>query len=190
MFCETGLLMRGRIWYTGAKKEGEKLEPYEAELYAVFQKIGITEYRVHEHKAIFSTREAEEEGLTMPGLNLKNLLIKDKKTEHFYMIVLEDHRQMDAKHFKTLTGWGKIRFANEEEMWDLLRLTPGAVSPFGLLNDKDHRVTVVLERLITRAPDEELVNFHPNRNTATLSLRKADFLKFLDYMGTEIIFEE
>ena len=166
------------------------MEPYEAELYDVFQRIGITEYKVHEHKAIFSTKEAEEAGLVMAGLNLKNLLIKDKKTEHFFMIILEDHRQMDAKHFKSLTGWGKIRFAKEEEMWDLLRLPPGSVSPFGLLSDKAHRVTVVLEKLITEAAAEELVNFHPNRNTATLSLQKRDFLKFLEYIGTEVIFEE
>ena len=68
--------------------------------------------------------------------------------------------------------------------------TPGSVSPFGLLSDKDHRITVVLEKLITEAADEELVNFHPNRNTATLSMKKKDFLKFLEYMGTEVIFEE
>ncbi len=73
-------------------------------------------------------------------------------------------------------------------MWDLLRLTPGSVSPFGLLSDKAHRVTVVLEKLITEAAAEELVNFHPNRNTATLSLQKRDFLKFLEYIGTEVIF--
>lgn len=105
------------------------------------------------------------------------------------MVILEDHRHMDEKHFKDLTGWGKIRFAQEKEMWELLRLTPGSVSPFGLLSDKDHRVTVVLEKLITDAAEDELVNFHPNRNTATLSLKKRDFLKFLESIGTDVIFE-
>lgn len=165
------------------------MESYEAELYDVFQRIGITDYDIHEHKAIFSTKEAEDEGLILPGLNLKNLLIKDKKTEHFFMVILEDHRHMDEKHFKDLTGWGKIRFAQEKEMWELLRLTPGSVSPFGLLSDKDHRVTVVLEKLITDAAEDELVNFHPNRNTATLSLKKKDFLKFLESIGADVIFE-
>ena len=165
------------------------MESYEAELYDVFQRIGITDYDIHEHKAIFSTKEAEDEGLILPGLNLKNLLIKDKKTEHFFMVILEDHRHMDEKHFKDLTGWGKIRFAQEKEMWELLRLTPGSVSPFGLLSDKNHRVTVVLEKLITDAAEDELVNFHPNRNTATLSLKKRDFLKFLESIGADVIFE-
>ncbi len=54
------------------------------ELYDVFQRGGITEYKVHEHKAIFSTKEAEEAGLVMAGLNLKNLLIKDKKQNIFH----------------------------------------------------------------------------------------------------------
>lgn len=165
------------------------MEPYEGELYEVFRKIGITDYEIHEHKAIFSTKEAEEEGLTLPGLNLKNLLIKDKKTEHYYLVVLEDNRHMDTRHFKELTGWGKIRFAKAEEMWELLRLTPGSVSPFGLISDTEHRITVVLEKLITDASGEELVNFHPNRNTATLSMKKRDFLKFLGFVGNEVIFE-
>lgn len=166
------------------------MELYEGKLYEIFEELQIKDYEVHEHEAIFSTQEAEDAGLILPGLNLKNLLIKDKKTEHFYMIILEDHRHMDAKHFKGVTGWGKIRFANTEEMWQLLRLTPGSVSPFGLISDTEHRITVVLEKLITQAPEEELVNFHPNRNTATLSMKKKDFLTFLEHMGCEIIFEE
>lgn len=66
----------------------------------------------------------------------------------------------------------------------------GSVSPFGLIFDTEKRVTVVLDRIITFAPEEELVNFHPNRNTATLGLSKGDFLHFLRYMGNSVIFEK
>lgn len=162
----------------------------EETLYQLFTDIGITEYTVHEHEAVFTSREAQDKGLMMEGLNLKNLLIKDKKSGRFFLVILDDHRQMDTTHFKKLTGWGKIRFANEEELLSVLGLTPGSVSPFGLICDREKLVTVVLEEKISNAEETELVNFHPNRNTATLSLTKKDFLRFLEYVGNPVIFEK
>lgn len=166
------------------------METSEKKLYEILEKLEIQDYTVHEHVAIFTTQEAEENGLVMPGLNMKNLLIKDKKTGKFFLVILEDHRHMDQKVFKALTGWGKIRFAHEEEMWELLKLKPGSVSPFGLANDTEKKISVVLEKMIVDAAEEELMNFHPNRNTATLSLKKCDFIRFLQYLGNEIILEK
>ncbi len=165
------------------------MESSEARLYQIFRELEITEYCVHEHKAVFTSEEARREGLTMEGLNLKNLLVKDKKNNRFYLLVLEDRRHMDEKHFKKVTGWGKIRFAREEELWELLKLKPGSVSPYGLINDRYHQVAVVLDTAVLRAGPEEKVNFHPNRNTATLSVKKEDFLKFLAYTKNKIIWE-
>ena len=72
---------------------------------------------------------------------------------------------------------------------EYLGLTPGSVSPFGLINDLQHRVIVVLAKSIGQAAGDMTVNFHPNDNTATLSLTKNDFLKFLEHMGNTVIFE-
>ncbi len=162
----------------------------EEKLYQIFAEIGIKEYTVHEHEAIFTSKEAEDKGLIMDGLNLKNLLMKDKKSGRFFLVILDDHRRMDTAHFKKVTGWGKTRFANEEEMLSVLGLTPGSVSPFGLICDEEKLVTVVLEEKIVKAAETELVNFHPNRNTATLSMTKKDFLRFLEYIGNPVIFEK
>lgn len=166
------------------------MQQNEARLYQVFEEIGITEYHVYEHEAVFTSKEAEDAGLTMPGLNLKNLLVKDKKTGRFYLIILEEHRHMDSKHFKAVTGWRQIRFAHDDELYAVLGLTPGSVSPFGLIQDRENAVTVVLDRVISQAEDTELVNFHPNRNTATLALSKADFYRFLAYTGHPVIYED
>ena len=162
----------------------------EARVDEIFNETGITDYVVHEHDAIFSTEDAEEKGLIMEGLNLKNLLIKDKKRGNYYMLIMDDNHHMDTKHYKQVTGWTKIRFSTEEEMWDLLQLKPGSVTPFALFNDVDKQITVVLEKMIVDASDDELVNFHPCRNTATLSLKKKDFMKFLDYVGNKVIEEQ
>ncbi len=162
----------------------------EERLYQIFADLDITEYQVHEHQAVFTSQEAKEAGLTMPGLNLKNLLVKDKKDGRFFLVILEEHRQMDGKHFKQITGWRQIRFAHAEELMEVLALSPGAVSPFGLIHDKEKQITVVLDKQIGLAAADVLVHFHPNRNTATVSLTKGDFMKFLAFTGHSVIFEE
>lgn len=162
----------------------------EKELYRFFKEIGITDYEIHEHPAIFTTEEGKKAGLVMPGLNLKNLLVKDKKDGRYFLVILEQERRMNEKEFRQLTGWSKIRFATAEELFSVLQLTPGSVSPFGLIHDQDHLVSVVLDKQIGQAPERELVNFHPNRNTATLSLTKGDFMKFLHKTGNPVFLED
>lgn len=179
-----------QLQYRIQQESIRKMDEKEAKLYAILEELNIKDYKVHEHEAIFTSQEAEDAGLTMPGLNLKNLLVKDRKNEEFYLIILSDQRHMEEKHFRKLTGWGKIRFARAEELMELLNLTPGSVTPFGLIFDTEKRVSVVLGKEITDAPDEEMVNFHPNRNTATMTLAKKDFVKFLDYIGCRVIWEQ
>ena len=165
------------------------MDTNEKRLYEILDELNITDFEVHEHEALFSVFQEGAEDLLFPGINLKNLLIKDKKADHYYLVVLEDHRRMDQKHFKQLTGWGKNRFAFPEELWDLMKLKPGSVTPYGLFNDTEKKITVVLGNEIVSAGDEEVLNLHPCRNTATISIRKRDFMKILDYFGNEVILE-
>jgi len=162
----------------------------ESKIYEIFKALNIVEYQVREHVAIFSTEDSDRYGLAMEGLNLKNLLIREKKTETFFLVIIDEHTQMDMKHFKEVTGWKKVRFADENELWELLHLSPGAVTPLALFNDIEHRIKVVLGKDIVIAPEDEKISFHPCRNTATLTMRKGDFLKFLEYMGNDIILEQ
>lgn len=159
-------------------------------LYQIFDELGITDYEVHEHPAIYTIAEGDDKGLHFTGLNLKNLLLKDKKDGEYYLVILDGHKKLDRKKLGEITGWSnKIRFANEEELFECLNLMPGSVSPFGIINDTGRHVTIVLGNEIHRAPEDELMNFHPNRNTATLSISKRDFLHFLHARGVRVIFE-
>jgi Ala-tRNA(Pro) deacylase len=175
----------------GAFKGKERaMDQNEKRLYEILEELNIADYELHEHVALFSAKQEEAEDCMFPGLNLKNLLMKDKKSGHFFMIILEDHRRMDSKHFKKVTGWSKTKFATEEEMWELLKLTPGSVTPYALFNDVDNQITVVLGNEIVVADDETNLNFHPCRNTATISIKKKDFLRIMKYMGNTMILEE
>lgn len=161
----------------------------EKRFYSILEELNIDDYIIREHEALFSTNQEGAENFMFPGVNLKNLLIKDKKTMKYYLLVLEDHVRMNQKHFKQLTGWRKNRFATEEELWELMKIKPGSVTPYGLFNDSERKITLVLGRDIVNADNKEWLNLHPCRNTATISIHKIDFMRIMNYFGNEIILE-
>lgn len=161
----------------------------EKELYEKLKELGITDYTVKEHPPLFSVEDVIANDCMMPGLNFKNLLIKDKKADTYYLVILEDSRKMENKYFKEFTGWGKIRFAHPEELFEKMGLKPGSVSPYGLLNNSEHDIIIVVDHSIIEAAEDELINFHPNRNTATLTVKKHQFVKYLESLGNKIIWE-
>ncbi len=162
----------------------------ESKMYEIFQELGITDFTVQEHVAVFTMEEVEKYGLMGDGLNLKNILIKEKKTGRYFLVILDDSRRIDMKHFKGITGWKQTSFASSDELFELTGMISGAVTPLALFNDIDKRITVVLGKEIVDAPDEETMGFHPCRNTATIFIKKHDFMKFLEYTGNEVVLEE
>jgi Ala-tRNA(Pro) deacylase len=65
-------------------------------------------------------------------------------------------------------------------MGELLGVTPGSVTPFAVINDKDRRVTVVLD---TALMAHAMLNFHPLVNTGTTTISREGLLKFLQSTG-------
>lgn len=161
----------------------------EQKLYSILAEMGISDYTVTEHTALLHSDDAEAAGAILPGLTMKNLLLRRKKSDRFYLLLTDYRDHADLKHYKQIAEWGQVRFAREEEMSQLLGVTTGAVSPLALFNDTEHKITVVLARDITSAAPDAIVNVHPCRNTATLSMRKEDLMQFLERFAAEIICE-
>ncbi len=67
-----------------------------------------------------------------------------------------------------------------------LGLKNGEVSPFGIINDKEHEVKVVLDSDLRKA--DGLIGFHPNDCTAFVWLRFEDLLKYINHFGNEILY--
>ena len=99
------------------------------------------------------------------------------------MIVLPTSKKSDIKKLGEHTGAGKLTFANAEVLQSKLGVEAGAVSPFGLLNDHNAQVEVYIDNEVGSAP---IVQFHPNRNTATLELTSSMFHRFLDLLPHSI----
>jgi len=141
-----------------------------------FLKSKNIKYVLHEHPAVYTCEEAEKSCSNIPGLACKNLLLRDKKGRRYFLVVLPATKRSDLKKFAEIVGENKVTFASPEDLMEKLRLEPGAVSPFGLLNDKKNEVEVYIDGEVYNA---DIVSFHPNRNTASLELSGEMFHKFL-----------
>jgi len=75
---------------------------------------------------------------------------------------------------------GKLSFASPKRMQKYLGLTPGSVSPFGLINDKENHVHVFLDENLKKS---KTISFHPNINTASIVISYTDFERYLNSLG-------
>ena len=150
------------------------------ELLAFLDAQGIA-HATHEHPAVFTVAEGPEIKATMPGAHTKNLFLKDKKGR-LWLISARQDTAIDLKRLHRTIGSDRLSFGNPELMGEALGLTPGSVTAFGLINDRDRRVTFVLDKALANA---ELVNFHPMINTATTAVSADGFRRFLAAIGVE-----
>ncbi|HLJ65258.1 MAG TPA: prolyl-tRNA synthetase associated domain-containing protein [Stellaceae bacterium] len=112
----------------------------------------------------------------MAGTFTKNLLLKDKKGRLFLLAIHED-RALDLKTLHTLLGAnGRLGFAAAERMVELLGVAPGALTPLGIINDREGLVTVVVDAILMGA---QQVNFHPLINTESTGLAPEELLRFI-----------
>ncbi|MFC2164877.1 prolyl-tRNA synthetase associated domain-containing protein [Acidobacteriota bacterium] len=157
-------------------------ETNEQKVYDILTELGIS-YTSHSHPPVFTVEEAEKHWDTITGAHCKNLFLRNKKGTRHYLVVVESRKQVDLRSLTGRLGADRLSFASPDRLMRFLGLEPGAVSPFGLINDKDNKVEVVVDRGLQEA---KRVNFHPNVNTATVGLSYEDFEKFLEWCGNKI----
>lgn len=151
-----------------------------AELFAFLQGLGIDTSTV-EHQAVFTVAESLELERSLPGGHTKNLFLKDKKDRIFLIVALNDAR-IDLKTLHKRIGADRLSFGRPELLEEVLGVKPGSVTPFALINDRAHRVTVILdEPMLAHA----LLNYHPLENTATTAITREDLLTFIRATGHE-----
>lgn len=152
----------------------------QARLAATLRAAGIVDPPSVEHEAAHTVDESRELRGRIPGVHTKNLFLKDKKGKLFLVTAPED-AAIDLKTIHTaIGGRGRVSFGSAEAMVQHLGIAPGSVTPLALLNDTDNLVTFVLHRAVAEAP---LVNVHPLRNTATITLTQAQFAAFLAHVA-------
>jgi len=154
----------------------------EQRVVARLQELGIAVTR-HEHPPVATVDEAERYWADIDATHCKNLFLRNQKGTRHYLVILKHSKRANLRAIADQIGDGKLSFASPERLMSCLGLTPGSVSPFGLIHDPEHKVRVVLDRDLKMAGR---VSFHPNINTVTLTLAFADFEKFLGACGNAV----
>jgi Ala-tRNA(Pro) deacylase len=135
-----------------------------------------------EHPPLHTVEESQALRGDIPGGHAKNLFVKDKKSRLF-LLVLDEETPVDLKRVHEKIGaQGRVSFGSADLLEEVWGVRPGAVTPFGAINDKSARVTVVLDQAMMR---HERLNFHPLANTRTTGLASEDLVKFLRATGHE-----
>lgn len=154
----------------------------EQKVYEVLENLGIS-YDRHEHPPVFTVEEAERHWQNITGAHCKNLFLRNKKGNHHYLVVLEASKQVDLETLTKKLGEDRLSFSSAERLMCYLGLETGAVSPFGLINDDQKEVQVIIDSDLKKA---HRLNFHPNVNTATVGIGFADFERFLAWSGHSV----
>jgi Ala-tRNA(Pro) deacylase len=157
------------------------------ELFAYLDTLGIAQKTVT-HPAVFTVEEARDLRGAIAGGHTKNLFLRDKKGAAYLVVAPEDAAiELRALH-RLLGASGRFSFGSAELMQEVLGVAPGSVTPFAAINDKDRRVTIVLDAALMA---HEALNFHPLVNTATTTISRDGLLQFLAATGhpprTEIL---
>ena len=163
-----------------------KMNQYEKELYDFLEHHAIP-YRVYAHQPVFTVFEepvvtsidgAPVSNATIPPPHFKSLFLVDQRGL-FFLVTLFGSKRLYIKRLREILACGRLSFGKAEELIALLKITPGAVTPFGLLFDQKNQVTFALDE---ESLSHETVCFHPMRNDKTLLLSTQDFLKCMQLM--------
>lgn len=146
----------------------------EKELFAKLDALGIAHSTV-EHPAMFTVEDGRDWHDKIPGMHCKNLFLKDKKGK-LWLVVMPADKRANLNRLEKTIGSARLSFGKSGLLFEILGITPGAVTPFALMNDRDRKVTVVLDKDMMEA---QTVNYHPLRNTASTTLKASDLLRFI-----------
>jgi Ala-tRNA(Pro) deacylase len=149
------------------------------ELYELFEKLSIS-FEYHEHPPLATIEDAIIYWKDYNSGRCKNIFFRNHKGNRHYLVILEHLRQLDIHDLEKRLRQGKLTFASDQRLKRYLGLEPGSVSPFGLINDREKHVHVFIDE---KLEEFERLAFHPNVNTASIIITRADFIKFLNYLG-------
>lgn len=156
------------------------------EVYAFIKNKGIW-YEITEHNAVCTMEELKSVDLPYPEADAKNIFVRDDKKQNYYLISVKSDKRVDLKEFKKKYDTRHLSFAQPEDLWDILQLVPGSVTPLGVLNDTENKVKVYIDNDFV---DVGIIGVHPNENTATLWLKTLDLIDIIKESGHEVYIAE
>lgn len=139
-------------------------------------------YECMEHEPVYTVEEIQERNLWhhKDGIGAKNLFLRDGSGKRHFLVVVRDDKQADLKQVRAEIKSSRLSFASEERLERYLHVSPGSVSPFGILNDTECMVEVFFDQDLKQY---SYMAVHPNDNRATLWMKTEDLVKIIKEHG-------
>ena len=157
--------------FNGAPRDAAERAPRERRCYEFLDRLGVPYRRAdHEPAATMELCREIEKSLGCPIC--KNLLLTNRQQTDFYLLLMEGDKVFKTKYLSKALGCARLSFATDEQMLELVDITPGSLSVLGLMNDQAGRVRLVIDKPVLEQPE---IGFHPCLNTSTLAISMGDF---------------
>ena len=157
-----------------SRPEGE-LPPQEAAAFDLLDSLGVDYERVT-HELADTMEKCDDVSAALGVAVCKNLFLCNRQKTAFYLLCMPPHKPFHTKDLSAQIGSARLSFAPEEQLWELLRCTPGSATVLGLMNDAEKRVQLLIDRETYEA---EYFSCHPCLCTSTIKLKTDDVLRVL-----------
>ena len=153
----------------GSPEDLSGRETREARVYEFLDRIGVNFERTDHPDQPATSMEVCAAVDAILGVHIcKNLFLCNRQKTNYYLLVMPGDKPFKTKELSAQLGISRLSFADEDKMLELLDLHPGSVSVMGLMNDREHRVRLVIDEDVLK---EELFGCHPCRNTSSIRFR-------------------
>ena len=139
------------------------------------ERLGIP-FESYEHPPVFNSEDVDKYWREIPATPVKNLFLRNKKGNREYLVILGVEKRADLRQLVKIIGDDRFSFGSADRLMQTLGVTPGSVSPFGLLHEGSRQVRVIIDKDLIHA--DRLI-FHPNDNTASVTISFSDLERFL-----------
>ena len=147
----------------------------EIRVYDLLDGLGIGYQRI-DHEATMTMEACAAVDRVLDATICKNLLLCNRQQTDFYLLMIPGDKQFKTSVLSKQIGSSRLSFAAGEHMEALLDITPGSLSVLGLMNDREHRVQLLIDEDILAG---EFFGCHPCVNTSSLRLRTRDLTDVL-----------
>lgn len=144
----------------------------EVRVYDFLDSLGIEYFRT-DHEEANTMEVCNEIDKVLGTLICKNLFLCNRQKTDFYLLMMPGDKPFKTKDITKQLGCSRLSFADSEAMLEYLDIKPGAVSIMGLMNDKDNKVRLVIDRAVV---EEDTIGCHPCVSTSSLKIKTDDIL--------------
>lgn len=156
----------------------------EIRTYDLLDRLGV-EYERIDHEPAMTMEDCKEVDQLLEAVICKNLFLCNRQKTAFYLLMIPDTKVFHTKDLSAQIGSARLSFAKPEHMEEFLDITPGSVSVMGLMNDKEHRVQLLIDEDVL---DGEYIGCHPCINTSSIRFKVKDLIeKVIPAMGHDFV---